>query len=130
MSDVGEQQQAAVEDPRVTNLYRRMRQLVLLSLVVMGLGFVVVFAAIVYRLSLRESGEQAVEMIGLGLPAGTRLVSVTAADGRLLLVTDSNGQTRVHVLDGESLREHGRIELGSTPAPASVPLPGSAPAAR
>lgn len=105
-----------------------MRLILGVSLAIMGVGFFVVFGVIVYRLSQHGPAAGEAVVTALGLPADARLLSMTADGGRVFLAVESGGRTSIHVVDGARLSEIGRIELGSMPPPAAVPLraPGGA----
>jgi hypothetical protein len=99
------------DDPRIAAVYRRMRMLVGVSALVMGLGFAFVFGVIVYRLMRTAPAPAGPAMQALNLPADARVASVTADGGRLYVTVSVGTATRVLVFDGASLAPVGRLDL-------------------
>ena len=96
-------------DPAVERVQRRLRRLILISGLTLGLGMFAVLLAIVYRLMIYEPKARPAIVAGaavptlkrsdLGLPDGARLVA-TALDGdRLALTYEAASGTLVIVLD-------------------------------
>jgi hypothetical protein len=88
-------------DPEVLRVQQRLRRLMLISGLTLGLGILFVFLAIVYRIATHEGSATPVATIegaavptiaraALGLPADARLVS-TALDGDRLALTYASG---------------------------------------
>jgi hypothetical protein len=103
-------------DPAAERLRRKLARLLLVSGGVMLLGFIAVFAAIVYKLGLLgESGSTAggepVEA-RIALPAGARLLSADLDGGRALLALETAGGGRALLLvELESGRILGRYTI-------------------
>ena len=106
-------------DPAAERLRRKMARLLLISGGIMVLGFIAVFAALVYKLGLlggpgadgvsAASGEAAI-----GIPAGARLVSSDLDGGRALLQLQSeDGTVSLVLVDLGSGRVLGRYALQS-----------------
>jgi len=108
-------------DPVMERVQRRLRRLMLIGGLTLGLGLVAVLAAILYRIasmdSTPEGGPVALEAGSAAVAPGARLLS-TALDGdRLALTFDEGGAPVVVVIDLRTLTVAGRIRLG----PAAVP---------
>jgi hypothetical protein len=88
-------------DPAVARVQQRLRRLMMISGLTLGLGIFAVFIAILYRIfTYQSAGTPVAEVEGaavptvthtaLGLPAGARLVS-TALDGARAALTFEDG---------------------------------------
>jgi hypothetical protein len=99
------------EDPRIAKVYRRMRMLVGVSALVMGLGFAFVFGVIVWRLSRAPAVDGEAVAQALTLPPDARVTGVVADAGRLYVTVTLGTATQVHIFDGASLRQVGRLDL-------------------
>lgn len=102
----------------------KMRRLMLIAGLTLGVGILAVFVAILYRIA--GSGDKApsatawrpgdaVPMLAhgdMGLAAGARLVS-TASDGRRLILTyeQTGGGTALVFIDLATLKVTGRLDL-------------------
>lgn len=82
-------------DPAVARVQKRLRVLLLIAGLTLGLGLVAVFSAVIYRIVTLEDNPPAtaeadanvmVDIEGLGLPAAAEVVS-TALDGNRMAVT-------------------------------------------
>jgi hypothetical protein len=51
----------------------------------------------------------------IALPAGARVVSTTASDGRLVVTVELGVQTEVHLFDLDTLKPRGKITFGGRP---------------
>ncbi len=112
-------------DPAVLRIQRRLRRLMLISGLTLGVGIVAVFIAILYRINNDDASrvlaqaaraqnqvsEQALTLSEMGLPADARLIS-TALNGNRLVLTyaHSAGNTLVF-LDANLLTMTGKLEL-------------------
>jgi hypothetical protein len=101
-------------DPAQADIVRRMRRLTLLSSLIMVGGFLVVFGVIAYRMSTSTGSDAPVEAKS-ALPAGARVVSTAASDGRLVVTVELGGQTEVHLFDLDTLKPRGKITFGGRP---------------
>jgi hypothetical protein len=111
-------------DPAMLRVQAKMRRLMLIAGLTLGLGVLVVFAAIVYRIA--GSGDKAalapawqpgeavptLALADIGLQRGARLVS-TASDGRRLILTYERaaGGTSLVFVDLATLKVTGRLDL-------------------
>lgn len=87
----------------------------------MGVGFLAVMSVIAYRVvKAGPSKGAAAAPKSLSLPAGARVLSVEADDGRVVVTVEQDGRTAVHVFDAATLAETGRLEIGPG-APAAPP---------
>jgi hypothetical protein len=82
-------------DPAVLRVQARLRRLMLIAGLTLGLGIIAVFAAILYRIATYDTTGKAIassaalptlSLSAMGLPATARLVS-TALDGNRLALT-------------------------------------------
>lgn len=106
------------DDPRVANIYRKMRMLVGASLLVMGVGFAVVVGVIVYRLARAPAAVAPYVLGNLDLPDGARIVGIAAESGRVFVaVGGGGGGGEIRVLDAQRLTEIGRIVPGPPSGP-------------
>ena len=116
----GEEDEAPL-DPAQQRVVNRVRRLVLLSSLLMLVGFAVVFSTIIYRLVNRDTAiEDAGATLSLAMPAlsaDARLVG-TAIDGERILLTfhDPDGFVllMIDIASGRALRT---IRLGREMAP-------------
>lgn len=98
-------------DPQVAQVQQRLRRLMLISGLTLGLGILFVFLAIVYRLVTYESGGgvpvatvegaaiPTVTRSALGLPAAARLVSSSLDGDRIALTFEDNAGSTIVVFD-------------------------------
>jgi hypothetical protein len=109
------------DDPRIRQVYRRLRLLTLIGALTMGVGFLSVMSVIAYRLvkSGASGGEVATRV--LALPAGARVVSTAADGGRIVVTVEAEGRTAIHVLDAGTLAETGRLDVAPG-GPSAPPL--------
>jgi hypothetical protein len=103
-------------DPAVLRVQARLRRLMLIAGLTLGLGLLAVFAAIVYRIGgLGQKGPaapaEAARFVEATIPAGARLLSTTAAGDRIVLTYEHPGGTILVVVDARNLAVVGRIEL-------------------
>ena len=111
-------------DPAVERVQAKLRRLILISGLTLGLGLLAVFLAILYRITTVADKaaeappaalvERAVEA---ALPAGAHLVSATTAGGRIALAYEHGGDTTLILIDPASLAIVGRLELKSGGSP-------------
>ena len=107
-------------DPAVLRVQARLRRLMLIAGLTLGLGLIAVFAAILYRIATLDTigkpvaggADAAVDLAAAGLPPDARLVS-TALDGnRLALTYETGAGAEVIVVDTRSGTIVGRLKLG------------------
>jgi hypothetical protein len=105
-------------DPAVLQVQARLRRLMLIAGLTLGLGIFAVFAGIVYR--LMTYGDKAPEMPAGGvvsetLPAGAKLISSTVAGNRIVLTYEHGGGTTLIMIDAKTLALIGRLDLKPQP---------------
>ena len=102
------------DDAVERRVVRKLRGMMIGSSLVMIVGFLAVFGVIAYRLS---SGGEKVRApdASLPLPAGARLLSAAAGEGRLLLTIEIAGATEVRIFDLNTLEPRGRLRLSPQP---------------
>jgi hypothetical protein len=98
-------------DPAFLRMQARLRRLVLIGGLTLGLGIFAVFGAILYRIMASDATVRpikagaevpSVSLSALGLPAGARLIS-TALDGNAVAFTyETDGGTETIVVDARS----------------------------
>jgi hypothetical protein len=101
-------------DPAVERVQRRLRRLILIAGLTLGIGMFAVFGAILFKLTAGDRAPaigDAVRVATGTIPAGARLVS-TAVDGnRILLTYEHEGSTTLIEVDARSLAVTGRLDL-------------------
>jgi hypothetical protein len=111
-------------DPALARVQARLRAMVLIAGLTLGLGVIAVLLAVIYRIVTLEdnpagplaagAGPAAVDLDGLGLPSGAEVVS-TALDGDRLAVTfKAGGEFVILVLDASDMSVISRARI---PAP-------------
>lgn len=101
-------------DPAVERVQQRLRRLMLISTGTLGLGFVAVIVAIIFRVSNLtsepvHSGEA--WRTTIELPAGTNVVSTETEGANLIVHTDGPEGRSVHVFDMPTGRRIGTSVL-------------------
>jgi hypothetical protein len=106
-------------DPAVERVQRRLRRLIMISGLTLGLGLVAVAVAIFYRLGTAGGAAPAVSSISVNaaLPAGSTLVSSTVDGGRIILTYSHPGGTTLFLVDGRTLTVARRLDLKAENAP-------------
>jgi hypothetical protein len=113
-------------DPSVKRVETRVRRLILIAGLTLGLGIIAVFAAILYRITNLDTTVKAISpdaaipslsLTEMGLPADARLVS-TALDGNRLALTYETGEGTVTVVvDLKSDVVVSRLRVGGVAPP-------------
>ena len=109
-------------DPALERVQARLRRLMLIAGLTLGVGIFAVFAAILYRIvTLDTSGAKdaqvaasisaALKKSELGLPTDARLMSTTADSGRIVLTYIHDAGETVIVIDAATLVVTGQVEL-------------------
>ena len=110
-------------DPAMLRVQAKLRRLILISGLTLGLGLLAVFAAVIYRTFTAVPAIAVAPAVSsarltpadLGLPPDARLVS-TAVDGaRLVLTYAHSGGNTLIFLDERRLTVIGRLELPAGP---------------
>lgn len=110
-------------DPALLRVQARLRRLILISGLTLGLGVVAVFGAVIYRTFAAFPASPAAAAVSnghlsladLGLPPDARLLSTATDGGRIVLTyAHSSGNTLVF-LDERTLAVIGRLELPAGP---------------
>jgi hypothetical protein len=110
MADPFDDQDEKPLDPEVARVQQRLRRLMLISGLTLGLGILAVFLAIVYRLVSYEGGGAPVAAVegaavptvtrsAFGLPPEARLVSTSLGGDRLALTFEDGGGSTIIVFD-------------------------------
>jgi hypothetical protein len=99
-------------DPAVLRVQARLRRLLLIAGLTLGLGLVAVFVGIIYRLSdLGDKPPAGAVASEAAIPAGARLVSSTVAGNRIVLTYDTSAGTTLIFVDAKSQAVVGRLDL-------------------
>ncbi|GLK76911.1 hypothetical protein GCM10008171_21650 [Methylopila jiangsuensis] len=109
------------DDPRIAQVYQRLRRLFLIGGLTMGVGFLAVMSAIVYRVVKSKQAEAGAAHAAIALPEGARVVATAADSGRLIVTVEQDGRTSLRLFDAATLKELGRLDLAPG-APAAAPL--------
>ncbi len=96
-------------DPAQAEIVRKLKRMSLVSTIIMVGGFLVVFGVIAYRMSTGGGGAPNWIDATIPLPAGARVLSTTASDGRLAVTIDIGGITEVRFFDLQSMESRGRV---------------------
>jgi hypothetical protein len=98
-------------DPAQAAIVRKLKRMSLVSGLIMIGGFLVVFGVIAYRLSTGGGSGGAPAWIDatVPLPAGARVLSTTASDGRLVVTIEVGGITEVRFFDLKTMESRGRV---------------------
>jgi uncharacterized protein DUF6476 len=102
-------------DAAERRVVRKLRRMMIGSSLVMIVGFLAVFGVIAYRLSSGSTERTRTPEATLQLPAGARIVSTAAGEGRLLVTIDVAGATEVRIFDLNTLEPRGRLRLAPQP---------------
>jgi hypothetical protein len=97
-------------DPAQEAIVRKLKRMSLVSSLVMIGGFLVVFGVIAYRMSTGGGGSTPKWIDAtLPLPAGARVISTTASEGRLVVTIEVGGITEVRFFDLQTMESRGRV---------------------
>ena len=108
-------------DPSVRRVETRVRRLILIAGLTLGLGIFAVFAAILYRIANLDTTAKAIapdvaipslSLTQMGLPADARLVSTALDGGRLALTYETGEGTVTVVVDLKSDVVVSRLRVG------------------
>jgi hypothetical protein len=103
-------------DPAQLRLQARLRRLILISGLTLGVGILAVLAAIIYRVAVLPAaspaaGGAAIRAAASILPAGARLAGTVLDGSRIVLTYEHAGGTTVITVDPRSLAVTGRLDL-------------------
>jgi hypothetical protein len=96
-------------DPAQEAIVRKLKRMSLVSTLVMIGGFLVVFGVIAYRMSTGSGSAPNWIDATVPLPAGARVISTTASDGRLVVTIEVGGITEVRFFDLKTMESRGRV---------------------
>ena len=111
-------------DPAMLRVQAKLRRLLLIAGLTLGVGILAVFAAVLYRtftvvssvsVTAPVSASGRLTLGDLGLPADARLVSSAADGARLVLTYAYAGGNTLIFLDERRLTVIGRLELPAAP---------------
>jgi hypothetical protein len=109
-------------DPALLRVQARLRRLMLIAGLTLGLGIVAVLAAVIYRTfsvatAITSAAVVSAELApaDLGLPAGARLLTTSSDGSRLVLTYAVPTGNALIFLDEHTLKVVGRLDLPSAP---------------
>jgi hypothetical protein len=102
---------AAPLDPAVIKVEQRLRRLMLIGGLTLGVGLLAVLGAIVYRINVAGGKALPAAPMEAKVPAGAKLLSTTVGEGRIVLTYDVAGATTLIFIDAGSLKPLGRLDL-------------------
>jgi hypothetical protein len=96
--------------PEQARLIARVKKLMAIPLLIMVAGFLTVFGVIAYRLYFKTpvSAKPTIERV-LILQRGSKVVSTTVNDGKLVVTVETGGTTEVLLFDLPSMQASGRF---------------------
>jgi hypothetical protein len=111
-------------DPDVVRVQQKLRRLMMISGLTLGLGLLAVFMAILYRIFTYQSAGAPVPVVegaaiptvtrdGLGLPADARLVSTSLDADRIALTFEDGAGTTIVIFDLGRMTVASRLRLAS-----------------
>src|SRR6476620_4125668 len=103
-------------DPAALRLQARLRRLILISGLTLGIGIFAVLIAIVYRIAAIPTTAPpatgaAIRAAASILPAGARLVGTNSDGYRIVLTYEHSGGTTLISIDSRNLAVTGRLDL-------------------
>ena len=103
-------------DPAALRIQARLRRLILISGLTLGIGILAVLAAAIYRIMARPEAVPPVPAATLRaaasiLPAGARLIAANADGSRIVLTYEHTGGTSLITVDPRNLAVTGRLDL-------------------
>jgi hypothetical protein len=101
-------------DPALLRVQARLRRLMLVAGLTLGLGIFAVFGAILYKIATasdRPPAGGAVAVAQAQLPAGARLVSSAIVGTRVVLTYEHPGGTTLFFVDTKTFAVVGQVEL-------------------
>lgn len=99
-------------DPAAERLQRKLKRLLAVSSLVMVLGFIAVFAAIVYRVTSNDAQAELDAIAAtVAIGAGAEVVDIEVAEGRLIVLLRKENGTSLVYMDPATGREIGRTEF-------------------
>jgi uncharacterized protein DUF6476 len=101
-------------DPAAARIVARVRWLMLVSGVTTLVAIAAVIGVIGYRV-FRAEGSVAPADVTAALPKGARVVSVTAAEDRLVVTVELGGALEVRTFDLKTLKPAGRLRFAPEP---------------
>jgi hypothetical protein len=117
-------------DPSLLRVQARLRRLMLIAGLTLGLGIFAVFGAILYKIATagdRPPAGGTATIAAATLPAGARLVSSAVVGNRVVLTYEHPAGTTLVFIDAKTLAVAGRVDLkaGQEGAGAPVAVPGA-----
>jgi hypothetical protein len=104
-------------DPAAEKVLARMRTLMLVSGVIMGVGLLAVFSVIGYRIFYAPGSAPRGAMVETTalLPKGSRVLSTQVAGDRIVVTVEVGGLVEVRTFDAGTLAPAGRLRFAIEP---------------
>lgn len=99
-------------DPAAERLQAKLKRLLVVSSLIMVLGFVAIFAAILYKLTAGSGkGPDEEPAATIALPADAEVLSMTISEGRLILLVRQETRQSLFYFDPMTGRQLGRSDF-------------------
>jgi hypothetical protein len=112
-------------DPAVERVQKKLRRLILVAGLTLGIGLIAIFAGIIYRVSTLDGKARpasSAASVAAAIPEDARLVSTTPVGPNLVLTYEHPGGTTLVLIDTARLQVIGRLDLKpGEPAPELSP---------
>lgn len=95
-------------DPDAARVFKKVRRLMALSVIFTGIAVAAVLGVIGYRVSRNEGSRPAGDLVAT-LPAGSKILSASIAEGRVLVTAQSAQNTELYIFDLTTLQLRGRV---------------------
>ena len=98
-------------DPEAARVVAKVRRLMMIATMTTFIAVAAVIAVIGYRVFKGEERVQVLQSVSATLPAGTKVLSSTIGEGRVVLIVEVNGAIELLSFDLNTLKPVGRVRL-------------------
>jgi hypothetical protein len=98
-------------DPEAARVVAKVRRLMMIATMITFIAVAAVIAVIGYRVLKGEERVQALQSVSATLPAGTKVLSSSIGEGRVVLTIEVNGAIELLSFDLNTLKPLGRVRL-------------------
>jgi len=98
-------------DPEAARVVAKVRRLMMIATMTTFIAVAAVIAVIGYRVFKGEERVQVLQSVSATLPAGTKVLSSTIGEGRVVLTVEVNGAIELLSFDLNTLKPVGRVRL-------------------
>jgi hypothetical protein len=102
-------------DPEAARVLSKVRRLMAISVAFTGLAIAAVLVVVGYRVYNAPKSAEPARDATASLPKGARVVAASAAEGRLIVTVEVDGQMRVLLFDLQTLQPRGTLSLQASP---------------